>query len=223
METLQEKALTYSQRIKRGQIFRKFKSKIAIARQRALKRVAGTDALQNRARKAAIKIVRKIVAGQMGLNYNNLSVAQKIQIDNKVFAKRKIIGPLAKRLFPKIRQKEMERIKKRNLKENLEGSPELVSNYTSVTPNQNWCIYTSSNPTFSDYVKVEEKSAISDIFKYLNNNNAKFNRHPNPCIATNGLKYFMVSKREPKVMVQTDYEALWNEINTQYFAENYNA
>lgn len=141
-EMLQEAVLTFSQRRKRAQTLKKFANKIQIARKRALKRLAGTNSIENRARKAAIKIVRKIVAGKLGLTYNELSVPQKMAIDVKVQKKAKLIAKLTTRLIPKMRKAELERFK--NLKQaaqvnegagaGKDGTIELVNTYVEDTP-----------------------------------------------------------------------------------------
>ena len=110
---LQErKPLTLQQRLKLGRRMKKLAPRLARYRKIKAKRVAPPDRLQYRARKAAIKLLRKRVAGKKGESYNNLPTAQKIAIDNMIQKKMSAVGNIAKRLLPKIKKKEMERVAK---------------------------------------------------------------------------------------------------------------
>lgn len=110
-EELNEAVLDFNQRRKRAQTLRKFSKKISRARERARLRMADSEHLNNRAHKAATVIIRKIVAGKLGLDYSNLSVGQKMEIDRKVQRLSKLNTILTKRLLPKIRQAEILRLK----------------------------------------------------------------------------------------------------------------
>ena len=106
-------ALTLGQRRKRALTLRKYQTKIQIAKSRAQRRIAGMDQLVNRSHRAAIKIVRKIVAGKMGLDYETLSVPQKMMIDDKVHKKAALVQKLAKRILPRMREREIARFRAR--------------------------------------------------------------------------------------------------------------
>ena len=69
-------------------IMRKYKSKIKMARKRAQELPSTLDKLKVRARKKAINIIRRKVAGKKGLDYPSPSPGEKMIIDRKV-AKRK--------------------------------------------------------------------------------------------------------------------------------------
>ena len=132
-------ALDINQRRKRSQIMKKFASKIKLARERASKKTATNSMILKRARNAALKIVRKIVAGKLGVDYDNLPISQKMVVDKKVEKKSKLIPKIAKRLIQNIRKKEMD--KKKNLQKEgagagLEGTKELVDKYLEDTPHQ---------------------------------------------------------------------------------------
>lgn len=103
-------ALTYGQRLKRAQIFRRNKRKIAVARERMRHKIASTDKLKVRARKKAIQSIRKKVAGARGVDYNNLSVGEKIQIDKRVEQRKGAIGRIAAKILPKLRKDELKKI-----------------------------------------------------------------------------------------------------------------
>jgi nicotinic acid mononucleotide adenylyltransferase len=113
-ESLDEAVLNLQQRRKRALMMRKYKGKIAAARRRMAKRPATKDRLQKRSRKAAIQIIRKLVAGKKGTSYKELSPAEKQQIDAKVAKKKAAVDRIAKRLMPKIKRADLERISSKN-------------------------------------------------------------------------------------------------------------
>ena len=115
---LNEAVLNLAQRRRRGLIMRRFKTKIAAARNRAKRKMAGTDALEIRARKAAINSIRKKVAGTKGADYANLSPSEKMMIDKRVAQRHAIIGRIAQKLMPKVRKAERERFISQNAKKN---------------------------------------------------------------------------------------------------------
>lgn len=140
-ETLEEAVLDFSQRKKRALTLRKFASKIQAARKRALKRIASSDSIEKRAHRAAIKIVRKIVAGKLGLDYNNLAISQKMAIDAKVQKRTALIAKISTRLIPKMRKQEVERFQaSKKIQEGAgageDGTDELVNTYVKDTPHQ---------------------------------------------------------------------------------------
>jgi nicotinic acid mononucleotide adenylyltransferase len=110
---LQErKPLTLQQRLKMGRRMKRLAPRLARFRKIKAKRVAPPDRLAYRARKAALNILRRKVAGKMGANYKNLSTTQKISVDKMLEKKKSAVGALSKRLLPKVRKKEMERVAK---------------------------------------------------------------------------------------------------------------
>lgn len=112
-------ALDYSQRLARARNIQKYRAKITMARKRLAKRAANPDQLEKRSRRMAVKMVRKIVAGRVGLEYDKLSVAQKMEIDKKVDGKKGLIDRFAKRLLPKVRQQDRDRLKAKQQNESV--------------------------------------------------------------------------------------------------------
>jgi nicotinic acid mononucleotide adenylyltransferase len=111
MEELEErKALTVQQRLKRARILKRNMPKIQRARKIRMKRMATQAMLVKRSKRAAIRLLRKKVAGQKGVDYNKLGASQKITIDNLVAKKSAVVSKLAKRLLPKLRKAEAERL-----------------------------------------------------------------------------------------------------------------
>ena len=108
-EYLSEKPLTPQQRIQRGRIMKRLAPKIAMKRKIAMKKKANPEKLKTRAMKQARDAVRaKFVKGK---SYQELSYAEKIQLDKKVEKKQALIKKIAKKLLPKIKKAEAQRIK----------------------------------------------------------------------------------------------------------------
>lgn len=118
---LYETVLTQQQRRKRALIMRKYKTKIAQARKRALRRAATTDKLKIRARKKAINIIRQKVAGKQGLNYAELSPGEKMIIDKRVEKRKMAIDRIAKRLVPQVRKADLLRLSGRKMNEDFDS------------------------------------------------------------------------------------------------------
>lgn len=109
--------------------------KIAMKRKIAMKKKATPEKLKVRAMKQARDVVRaKFVKGK---SYDELSYSEKIQLDKKVETKQALIKKIAKKLLPKIKKAEAERIK--NLKKTTEEkmsiediSKDLLKSVSSV-------------------------------------------------------------------------------------------
>ena len=111
MESIElDEAMTMQQRRQRSLTMRKYKGKIAAARKRLKNKKASMGKLKERARKAAIKIIRKKVAGKKGEQYASLSPSEKMMIDKKVEKKSGAIEKIAKRLLPSVRKQELSRL-----------------------------------------------------------------------------------------------------------------
>lgn len=107
---LDEAPLTIAQRRQRAITMRRYRAKIAAARNRMRKRLANKEKLMKRARKKAIQIIRQKVAGSKGASYNDLSYAEKSIIDAKVQKRKGAIERIAKRLLPKMAKLDRARI-----------------------------------------------------------------------------------------------------------------
>ena len=110
-EMLIEAPLTLAQRRKRALAFRRSKQKVIRGRRIAQRRMASSEKLKVRARRQAIKFIRRSVAGEKGKDYANLSPTEKMQIDKRVQQRKAIIGKIATRLMPRVRKAERERLK----------------------------------------------------------------------------------------------------------------
>lgn len=107
---LDEHVLSVAERIKRSINARRIERKMEAARNRLRGRIADTKHLEGRARKKAIQIVRKKVAGEKGLEYSSLSPAEKMMIDKRVEERKRAIAKIAARLLPSVRKAEMDRV-----------------------------------------------------------------------------------------------------------------
>lgn len=96
----------------------------------AMKRKASSQQLELRARKAAIMILRKKVAGPKGAKYATLSPSEKIGIDKRVAKKMGMVGKIARKLLPVIRKKEIARFA--SLNKNEEFTNYLLELYFKV-------------------------------------------------------------------------------------------
>jgi len=106
---LVEKPLTSTQRMQRSRIMKRLAPKMAMKRKIKAKKKADPNTLKVRSEKKAREMIRaKIAKG----DYNSMSYTQKIAIDKKVEAKRAVIKRIAKKLLPKVKKAEMDRIEK---------------------------------------------------------------------------------------------------------------
>jgi hypothetical protein len=112
-EYLVEKPLTPSQRMARSRMMKRLAPRIKAKRKIAMKKKASPEKIKSRAEKKAREIVRQKFLAK-GQNYATLSFAQKIQLDKKVEKKKALIKKIAKKLIPKIKKQEAERIQSLN-------------------------------------------------------------------------------------------------------------
>src|SRR6056300_1748367 len=81
---LDEAVLSIAQRRKRAMSFRRARARIKRGRMIAQRKFAPKAKLEKRARRAAIRLIRRRVAGKKGLNYANLSPGEKMSVDRLV-------------------------------------------------------------------------------------------------------------------------------------------
>ena len=111
LEELDEAVMTFQQRVKRARTMKRLAPRMKNLRRIKKFRMADKAVLMKRARKQAISLFRKKVAGDKGKQYASLSPAAKITIDKLVQKKLPAIGKLAQRLLPKVRKAEVERLR----------------------------------------------------------------------------------------------------------------
>ena len=109
-EQLDEYVLNYQQRYKRALSMRRHGNKIELARERLARRPADLAHLKRRARMKAIQILKQKFVGGSGAKYADLSIGQKIQVDQRLDKRKNLIARLAARLLNKVRQADHERL-----------------------------------------------------------------------------------------------------------------
>ena len=118
--------LSRQARIKRALMLRRYKHKIQRRKQIMRKKLATKEMLHRRARRHAVKLVRKRFMGKKGENYANLGMADKILIDKRVATKKKIIDRIAGRLLPKVRRAELVRLRDYKKNQKTKKKPSLA-------------------------------------------------------------------------------------------------
>jgi len=126
-----DEALTRQQRLKRKQLMRRLAPRIAIGRRKAERRKASPEVLQKRARRKVIqKLKQKFSKGQ---RYQDLDYGQRQKIDDRV-AKipQSRINMLMKRVLPKVKQAEKERIANKILNKASNSSAPKKENFNQA-------------------------------------------------------------------------------------------
>ena len=110
-DLIERKPLSIVQRMRRSRQMRRLAPKLKRQRQIKKFRMAPKERLEQRARKIARNLLRKKFAGEKGGRYSSLSPSEKITVDRLIATKSSIIDRLAKRLLPKVRKQEVERLR----------------------------------------------------------------------------------------------------------------
>jgi hypothetical protein len=123
-----DEVLTLQQRTKRKILMRRLAPRIARARKIAMRRRAGIDVLQRRAKALARRTIAKKLLG--GKNKSDVSPSERARIE-KIMAKRKTgIERLAKRLLPKVRKQQAMRFAAKN-RSPVAAPPKPATNQTN--------------------------------------------------------------------------------------------
>ena len=107
---LQLEVLNMQQRRAIGMRMRRLAQKIARTKARKKKRMKTNDQLKTKAMKTARAILFKKMSG--GKAASELSMGARIAIGKKLDKKKSVIAKLSKKLFPKVKKGEIERLKK---------------------------------------------------------------------------------------------------------------
>ena len=105
-----DEALSISARRKRAMALRRAAPKIKRGRERAKRKMASREVLLKRATKQARMVLFKKLS--KGKRPPDVSFAQRKAIEDKLRAKSAVIARISKKLFPKIKKAESERLKK---------------------------------------------------------------------------------------------------------------
>jgi len=120
-----DEALSLQQRRQRAITMRRYKAKIAAARKRMARRPADQERLEKRAEKKARSMVRAKIAGSKGKNYDDLSPAEKSQIEDRVKKRSVMVARIAKRLLPKLKRADTVRIAGKSVEPIKEATSEV--------------------------------------------------------------------------------------------------
>lgn len=114
-EDVLNEVLSKIERIKAKLRMAKYASKIEVKRMLALKHYSSSAQVNKRARKMAIHVLRKkILKGQ---DYEHMSTSERERIDKIIEKKAKVLGRMAMKLVPKIRQLERDRLSHKHFTE----------------------------------------------------------------------------------------------------------
>ena len=103
-------ALSQTQRMKKKQVFRRYKSKIKIARKRAMKRRANKQVIKKRARKQAISNMKKFIL--KGKSLKGAPASEKNRVERLVKRRNTIVDRNSRRLIIGKKQQERKRFQK---------------------------------------------------------------------------------------------------------------
>ena len=105
-----DEALTRQQRIARGRQMKRMAKKIARRKKILSKKMASPEKLERRARKLARKILtKKLLKNRTPAD---LSYAEREKLEDRLKKKSAAIARIAKKLKPKVKKAEMERLKR---------------------------------------------------------------------------------------------------------------
>ena len=104
-EKTDEAVLSYAQRRARAQRLRRMQKRLQRTRALQMKRIADPKRLQKRARRSAMKFIRRRLGA--GKDYTSLGTGQKIAVDKRLQKFLPAIKKISARLLPSVRKKEL--------------------------------------------------------------------------------------------------------------------
>ena len=152
---LEEKVvpLTYSQRIKRSMVMKRYHGKIEAARERARKRRASPEKLRDRSRKKALILLRSRLSRSK--SYGDMSPSEKMQLDQKLSrVPQAVINRIATKQLPIVKKAESERISALNRPKN--ESSEIDERFEMFLEN-----FTQESSVNEDYYAGLSKSTAA--------------------------------------------------------------
>jgi hypothetical protein len=106
-EDLEQEALTVPQRMKRSRLMKKYKSRLKLGRDRAARRMASKEKLQNRARKKAREMILKKLTKDVPKG--ELTYARRAELEKRLDKMKPRIDRLVKKLMPQVRKAELQK------------------------------------------------------------------------------------------------------------------
>lgn len=174
--------LTVAGRRKKAIAMRRNRLKLKRAKARMKYKFATKAQLKRRARRAAVKAVKKRIAGKAGQNYKKASYGQKVAIDKRVATRKAIIGKIATRNMPKARKAEAGRLKAaRSVKEQFEAYITLLDEGKAMDDAM-MAIKKSFNKTANQQrrIDLEKKRNADPQFRKFVQKKAERKRNPDP-------------------------------------------
>ena len=114
-----DEALSNAQRMKVSQRMKRMSKKMAVARQRSMKKAPSTEQIKNRANKQARNLVKMKMT--KGVPPSELSLSQRNDLEKKMEKKKGAVAKLARKLQVKIKKDDQERRKKKKMNEDADG------------------------------------------------------------------------------------------------------
>lgn len=106
---VEREPLSIAQRRQRGLVMKRYRSKIKAARERAKRKMAPKEKLLKRSRKKALEFIRDRL--MKNKKYSEMTPSEKIALDKRLQKiSPRVIDRIAKKIFPKVRQAEKERL-----------------------------------------------------------------------------------------------------------------
>jgi hypothetical protein len=162
-----QEVLSPAQRHKRRVLMRRIGKRLARIRKIRLKKRSSNEVLEKRARKVAIKLIkRKLIKDRP---FSELSMADKARLEKYVQKKKSLVARLAKRMIPKMRKIENARIKGKRAESftNFINSPiveEAEYQGRKVKLNDPFRLPTGSEKKFGVYVKNDKGNVVKVTF-----------------------------------------------------------
>ena len=102
-----DEALNFAQRRQRARIMKKYKTKVAMGRKKAMRRTADTGRITKRARKQAIN--QMFLKLSKGKPRDELPASRRQEIEKRLEKLKPRIEKIARKLMPQVRKRERER------------------------------------------------------------------------------------------------------------------
>lgn len=102
-----DEALTTTQRLAKSRQMKRYASRIAVGRRKAMKRTADPARIKRRAQKSARMALFKKLS--KGLSPSEVPYARRAELEKKLDKMKGRIERMAKKMLPKVREKERER------------------------------------------------------------------------------------------------------------------
>jgi hypothetical protein len=163
IQYIEERVVDLAQRRKMARTMKRLAPRLKRKKEISQKKMADKGKLSKRSAKAATSLLRKKYAGKNGGNYAGLSPAQKMTVDRMIEKKRGMVGKLAKRMLPKVRKAEQERLKNYRTKQNEEvniDESQLVIRNESALKNV-------LNTLVKDFIEKGSVDRLIELGKYL--------------------------------------------------------